>query len=956
MASRPGSRASRAGSADVRLTANGSISEAAIAAGEAAIAAKRGPSPFTEYNRRSPSPRPRSPKGYDDRYETMNRWPSESFECSPINCNLSIGSFDWANGVMDAPQQPHNDSRHYDGGAQRRYPSPSLEMRYLPYRDERRHNHERSRYYDDRERYYESRYDRHHDGHYDHQSSSSNYHRRTEEKRTSQPLYSEDHILSTNTYEEKEKGYHRQSSNAFSNAPTPTAGNSRARDSVFRGLDERGFKSNVVTAFKDGEDPEVNVPVVKKEGKNMENKEKKNRSGARSTKKKETKKSKTALPSFDESPPTSPQKNTSPTTRNSYAPSPTNIDKELSAIGMDTLDGDYLDNLSFRKSYDLEQMFSFMKSPKSSMKEAAPNGGMMDLKFGSMSFSNSFLMSASGEEKDAEQISKHDLKMRSHHRHSSSFNHQHTSSLGLTPIHSFSGENNGSIVPLTSHDGMDLTAVFAGSPTTVPHGENGAPSRMMVHQQGLPPVYNGEYSYPGNHPATNMRNGPPPPSTTSLSVNTPPHGPLTPLMSVGPNKRILAPPVIDLRKRADLYVLLKRLAPAFVGFQFKLPEVDLPLTGCDNTHVPTDHQLTIAKRRVSSSICALGGNVPRRIVSFEADSELTPIQIKDKEEKEAYEKNLSSRYVMEEHCISWEVESHDVITPNKNAPKVSSSTERKEDSTSLYCAPVTPSTPNSQNLNDSNIAIGFREKGKKVKYRCKLCGQPKQNHSCPYQSTVMRSIGTMVYPAVNAFVSDEPGKLAPALSEMNNFTTLLSQDMSISTREYRSYNGFNVLTPDSHWSPNTPGALSSTLSSPSTPGNRKRDHLLMSRTMSVVSTPGGADGDALFRGTMELKPEQYRRVRSKPNCAKEDAFQYPHIPTPYSQRKKMGDTLFALSKEVPSLADSCAAILRSARENDQWDQAVAELTTQVLILLKCEEQDYSLEGLKTHLLTLGIAC
>ena len=86
------------------------------------------------------------------------------------------------------------------------------------------------------------------------------------------------------------------------------------------------------------------------------------------------------------------------------------------------------------------------------------------------------------------------------------------------------------------------------------------------------------------------------------------------------------------------------------------------------------------------------------------------------------------------------------------------------------------------------------------------------------------------------------------------------------------------------------------------------------------------------------------------------AYCYPSIPTPYSQRKEMGDTLFALSREVPKLADSCAAILRDARENDDWDQAVAELTTQVIVVLKCEERDYLLEGLRRHLLALGIAC
>ena len=184
---------------------------------------------------------------------------------------------------------------------------------------------------------------------------------------------------------------------------------------------------------------------------------------------------------------------------------------------------------------------------------------------------------------------------------------------------------------------------------------------------------------------------------------------------------------------------------------------------------------------------------------------------------------------------------------------------------------------------------------------------------------------------------------------------------------------------------------------------------------SMPPAPAGAiPHDVLFRDTMELKKEQYRTVggnRTTPSnnvnasssntetssaytsnnitptsgsatpnnnspggttsssgsssVVKESSppitesitdYRYPQIPTPYSQRKEMGDTLFALSREVPNLADSCAAILREARENDAWDQAVAELTTQVLVVLKCEECDYTLEGLRRHLLSLGIAC
>jgi len=281
----------------------------------------------------------------------------------------------------------------------------------------------------------------------------------------------------------------------------------------------------------------------------------------------------------------------------------------------------------------------------------------------------------------------------------------------------------------------------------------------------------------------------------------------------------------------------------------------------------------------------------------------------------------------------------------------------------------------------------------------------------------------MVYPAVNAFVSNEPGRLAPALSEMNNFTSLLSNDTSMGGSHPTASGGppsylppphhapihhnqhhrgapYNVLSPDtSHWSPNTPGGLSTMSScdanSPGAPPpgvggpppSRKRDHnhLLMSRSMTrTMSQPpsppprppaapaGAIPNDVLFRDTMELKKEQYRTVRSITTTGDStfstpandssdarngpNAYRYPPIPTPYSHRKEMGDTLFALSREVPKLADSCAAILREARENDLWDQAVAELTTQVLVVLKCEERDYTLEGLRRHLLTLGIAC
>ena len=55
----------------------------------------------------------------------------------------------------------------------------------------------------------------------------------------------------------------------------------------------------------------------------------------------------------------------------------------------------------------------------------------------------------------------------------------------------------------------------------------------------------------------------------------------------------------------------------------------------------------------------------------------------------------------------------------------------------------------------------------KMRYRCKLCGQPMQNHilaTLPAVS-VATSIGVMVYPAVNALASSEPGACACAVRD-----------------------------------------------------------------------------------------------------------------------------------------------------------------------------------------------
>merc|ERR1712238_412576 len=83
------------------------------------------------------------------------------------------------------------------------------------------------------------------------------------------------------------------------------------------------------------------------------------------------------------------------------------------------------------------------------------------------------------------------------------------------------------------------------------------------------------------------------------------------------------------------------------------------------------------------------------------------------------------------------------------------------------------------------------KKDAKLRYRCKLCGQPKTNHVCPYQSSLVRSIGAMVHPAVNAFTAAEPGRLAPDLKEMNN---LAISAAAIAAQANANANATNTVT------------------------------------------------------------------------------------------------------------------------------------------------------------------
>merc|ERR1712238_185302 len=342
------------------------------------------------------------------------------------------------------------------------------------------------------------------------------------------------------------------------------------------------------------------------------------------------------------------------------------------------------------------------------------------------------------------------------------------------------------------------------------------------------------------------------------------------------------------------------------------------------------------------------------------------------------------------------------------------------------------------------------KKDAKLRYRCKLCGQPKTNHVCPYQSSLVRSIGAMVHPAVNAFTAAEPGRLAPDLKEMNNLaisaaaiaaqanananannvtattnpeqyspvrglptpdrsssragkegeggsTAGTSEDAATTAGQVtpestvRSGNvadgtpssvstsgGGGVMSPmpsgdlktPQRGASGTPGSRSDTpatcssngppLSSSSTASNsssRKRSHSKMLSNNNGASGAAGDQNDLLFVEEMELKPEQFRLVTpSKIIDDNPDAFTYPALPLPYAQRKRLSDNLFSLSKEIPQLTDECASVLREARERDLWDLAVAELMTQVVVVVHCPDNDTSFEGLRRYLLTLGFTC
>lgn len=415
---------------------------------------------------------------------------------------------------------------------------------------------------------------------------------------------------------------------------------------------------------------------------------------------------------------------------------------------------------------------------------------------------------------------------------------------------------------------------------------------------------------------------------------------------------------------------------------------------------PSLQDIKVARRRIECSVCTFGGNLDRdrsgtqackppgsqAAVKGEKSESLLSATVTPSSSvgtppgsriisraKVKYEEALPGRYYENESRLSWEFEEtppieiaqDDEEDKNDDQKDDMDSKDGKSNNDGSYCKPT-----------DGDCAgkrLATASPQPKMRYRCKLCGQPKQNHNCPYQQSLARSIGINVYPAVNAFSAAEPGTIAPALSEMNNF---------IDQKELNSSNESSPSRPTPERSRRVPQTGSVKSSTQVTPESMRSSPLLSSPGSFTPGTPartpksrngmgrrgskkraysqnnGGSDdqGDLLFIESMELKSEQFRIVTPSKALKSPDAFTYPALPLPYAQRKRLSDNIFSLSNEVPKLTDECAQVLREAREKGMWDLAVAELMTQVVVIIHCPDGDHKFEGLRQYLLTLGVAC
>jgi hypothetical protein len=385
-------------------------------------------------------------------------------------------------------------------------------------------------------------------------------------------------------------------------------------------------------------------------------------------------------------------------------------------------------------------------------------------------------------------------------------------------------------------------------------------------------------------------------------------------------------------------------------------------------------ELTIARRRVHCAIYAFGGRVNRRRLSSKENMQVMSIfrtrnnslygdqsstcvasddggscgteakrQLTRTNSIDRYEDDLRQQYFEHGDRLSWDVEENLSLM-------LSGGSTFDDDDTTLKRS--------GSNLSDDNQRPS-------KKNRCKKCGQVKLGHVCPYVSSLLRNIGIMVYPSANAHVADEPGKLAPALCEMNNFISIKSGSLEMVADDRRMLMDASIGVGDKKERPRhdlvsgiSPLRRKTLLVSPAANGNPFDSQRSNSGESSREAYAYDGTNDLLFQPKMEITPDQYRSVTPRDASTKSRrAYTYPQVPLTFDQRKSASDALFSLSKQVPTLTDEIALVLSEARERNQWDLAIAELMTQVICVLHCcPSNDYTLEGLRRYLLMLGIVC
>jgi hypothetical protein len=226
-------------------------------------------------------------------------------------------------------------------------------------------------------------------------------------------------------------------------------------------------------------------------------------------------------------------------------------------------------------------------------------------------------------------------------------------------------------------------------------------------------------------------------------------------------------------------------------------------------------------RRIASAICAFGGTITgdRGSTAQGKNKDIKTSIFRDKDDEvkaetvavtpsssagtppgsrgnqsranHKYDELLPTRYYENENRLSWEFEETPPVgsdddpdeTQGQMNEGVSKTKAEDDDDNSRNGSSPTPSEDDRKPSSISDERRWFqsrwpRRRSTKMRYRCKLCGLPKQNHTCAYQQSLQRSIGIMVYPAVNAFTSGEPGLLAPNLTDMNNFVITQPGDAS----------------------------------------------------------------------------------------------------------------------------------------------------------------------------------